>query len=107
MKLKPLIIPLTRNDLFSKLELNSINELLINYGLDNIDRENIEISLNELAIKHDCEINKLDIDKENNMITITLSNKYNLQLFKNKLYKLNSTYKGRLDDNNKHIERKS
>lgn len=89
-------------------KLNNINKLVINYGLDNINENNIENKLEELLILNDEKINKTNIKIEKNKIKINLE-KNERSIFGNviglKSYTIKSKYIGKLINNKKVIKK--
>ena len=89
-------------------ELDSINYILVDYGLDNIEINNLEDKLREILDKNDKSIDivKINIDKESLEVEVILRDKVDLLIFKdNKLFRVKSDYIGRVVDNKKIIER--
>ena len=89
-------------------ELDSINYILVDYGLDNIELNNLEDKLKEILDKNDKSIDivKINIDKESLEVEVILRDKVDLLILKdNKLFRVKSDYVGRVVDNKKIIER--
>lgn len=89
-------------------ELDSINYILVDYGLDNIELNNLEDKLKEILDKNDKSIDivKINIDKESLEIEVILRDEVDLLILKdNKLFRVKSDYVGRVVDNKKIIER--
>ena len=89
-------------------ELDSINYILVDYGLDNVDLDNLEDKLKEILGKNDKSIDivKINIDKESLEVEVILRDKVDLLILKdNKLFRVKSDYIGRVVDNKKIIER--
>lgn len=89
-------------------ELDSINYILVDYGLDNIELNNLEDKLKEILDKNDKSIDivKINIDKEFLEIEVILRDEVDLLILKdNKLFRVKSDYVGRVVDNKKIIER--
>ena len=88
-------------------ELDSINYILVDYGLDNIEINNLEDKLREILDKNDKSIDivKINIDKESLEVEVILRDKVDLLILKdNKLFRVKSDYIGRVVDNKKIIE---
>lgn len=89
-------------------KLNNLNIIVLNYGLDNINDEDLKNKLNDLILKNDKNINKININIniENNSININISKEVN-STFGNiigiRKYKINSKYNGILKENKKVI----
>lgn len=89
-------------------ELDSINYVLVDYGLDNIELNNLEDKLKEILDKNDKSIAivKINIDKESLEVEVILRDEVDLLILKdNKLFRVKSDYVGRVVDNKKIIER--
>lgn len=89
-------------------ELDSINYILVDYGLDNIELNNLEDKLKEILDKNDKSIDivKINIDKESLEVEVILRDEVDLLVLKdNKLFRVKSDYVGRVVDNKKIIER--
>lgn len=89
-------------------ELDSINYILVDYGLDNIEINNLEDKLREILDKNDKSIDivKINIDKESLEVEVILRDEVDLLILKdNKLFRVKSDYVGRVVDNKKIIER--
>lgn len=89
-------------------ELDSINYILVDYGLDNIELNNLEDKLREILDKNDKNIDiiKINIDKESLEVEVILRDEVDLLILKdNKLFRVKSDYMGRVVDNKKIIER--
>lgn len=89
-----------------KNKVDSINKLVLNYGLDNIKDDNLEQKLENLVILNDDElkISKLNVSQN----TVTLNIEKNMrstfgQLIGIKTYKVVSKYEGRFRNNRKEI----
>lgn len=89
-------------------ELDSINYILVDYGLDNIELNNLEDKLKEILDKNDKSIDivKINIDKESLEVEVILRDEVDLLILKdNKLFRVKSDYVGRVVDDKKIIER--
>ena len=76
-------------------ELDSINYILVDYGLDNIELNNLEDKLKEILDKNES----LEVE-------VILRDEVDLLILKdNKLFRVKSDYVGRVVDNKKIIER--
>lgn len=89
-------------------ELDSVNYILVDYGLDNIEINNLEDKLKEILDKNDKSIDivKINIDKESLEVEVILRDEVDLLILKdNKLFRVKSDYVGSVVDNKKIIER--
>ena len=92
------------NMFITKQELNNINKIVLNYGLDIIEEENIDSKLEELINKN-ISVNEHTIRIDNGIIEV--ENKKNIQgiVTKKKIYEVKSTYKGYIEEDKKVISR--
>ena len=90
-----------------KNELNSINYLAIDYGLDNLTSSDVTDKIDELIRKNNEDIDNIIVDVSDDKINITLSKRYigNKTLFKNSdLLMIRSRYVGYIEDGKKVIK---
>ena len=91
------------NLMYYKKDIDNINKLVLDYGLSNIDNENIIDEMKNLALLNNKKI-KIDITKNDNEFIVN-SNYYVEGIFTNimnvKGYNAESSYKGYIKDNNK------
>ena len=92
------------NMTLTKNELDSINYLAIEYGLDHLEDEDINDKINKLIIKNkkDIIINKIEITENN--INIVLEDKIKT-ITKINILKIKSSYTGYIEDDKKIIEK--
>ena len=92
------------NMFITKQELNNINKIVLNYGLDIIEEENIDSKLEELINKN-ISVNEHTIRIDNEIIEG--KKKKNIQgiVTKKKIYEVKSTYKGYIEEDKKVISR--
>jgi len=93
-----------------KQELDNINKIVLDYGLDNLDDDNINNELIYLIELNNDEIDEIDIDIENNKIYIKLSENIDgifSQFVDIAIFNVNSSYMGYKDNNEKRIEKVS
>ena len=87
-------------------KLDSINSIAIDYGLDNINDENIKDKLEELIKTNDNKIEQINIKLETNKLSIELT-KYKDSIFGKIIgkenYKIVSKYKGNIKEDKKII----
>ena len=89
-----------------KHELDNINAIALDYGIDKINDENIDINIKELIEKNKNDIDKIDIKILDDKMYITLEDSLSKKtsLFKN-VFIVKSSYVGYMDNNKKIIER--
>lgn len=93
------------NAIISKQELDNINYLTIDYGLDNIDKSNIESKLVDM-ININNKLNEINVSVEGNKIKITTKKNITGILAKGfKIFSIESNYEGYIENGKKIIER--
>ena len=92
------------NMVITKQELNNINKMVLNYGLDIIEEENIDSKLEELINKN-ISVNEHTIKIENGTIEIDLKKNIQGIVTKKKIYEVKSVYKGYIKEDEKVISR--
>lgn len=91
--------------ILNKTELDNINKLVLDYGLDKID-DNPEEMINELIVKNDKNIEIKRIDISEGKIYLETYKKAEFILFKDSdIIKVKSAYVGYIKDDKKIIER--
>ena len=92
------------NMVLLKIELNNINYLVIDYGLDKINDSDIDNKLKEMINKNKSDIDNIEINIANDKINITLEDKLNnsVSLIKN-VVKIKSSYVGSIENGKKKI----
>ena len=100
-----------------KQELNNINEIVLDYGIDyltdNIDNSensisNIENKLIEIIKLNKNDIDNIDVRIENNKIYVNLNEKIDgviSSIIGISIFDINSSYVGYMDNDKKRIER--
>ena len=92
------------NMFITKQELNNINKIVLNYGLDIIEEENIDIKLEELINKNILN-NEHTIRIDNGIIEVEIKKNIQGIITKKKIYEVKSTYKGYIEEDKKIISR--
>lgn len=92
------------NMFITKQELNNINKIVLNYGLDIIEEENIDSKLEELINKNVLN-NEHTIRIDNGIIEIEIKKNIQGIVTKKKIYEVKSTYKGYIEEDKKVINR--
>ncbi len=90
-----------------KNQLDGINYIVMDYGIDKIEDSDVKEQLEELIKKNKDDIDNIIIDINDNKLYITLSSRYsnNITLFKkNNLLRVRSSYVGYLDGDKKIIK---
>ena len=91
-----------------KQELDNINNIVLDYGMDNLDKVNIEDELIDLVKLNNNEIDEIDIYVEDTKIYSNISEDVEgifLQFVDISIFNVKSSYVGYIDDNEKRIER--
>lgn len=92
------------NMFITKQELNNINKIVLNYGLDIIEEENIDSKLEELINKN-ISVNEHTIRIDNGIIEIEIKKNIQGIVTKKKIYEVKSVYKGYIKEDEKVISR--
>ena len=92
------------NMFITKQELNNINKIVLNYGLDIIEEENIENKLEDMINKN-ISTNEHTIKIDDGTIEIDLKKEIKGIITKKKIYEVKSTYKGYIEEDKKVINR--
>ena len=91
-----------------KKELNNINDIVIEYGLNNLDKENLEEELIELIKLNKNDIDNIEVNIDNKKIYIMMEEKIN-GVFTNfvdiPIFNIKSSYVGYINDGKNRIER--
>ena len=89
-------------------ELDNISYLALDYGIDNIDKTDVESMIKEIIIKNKDDIDNIDITTNDDKIYVNLEDGINsdISIFsRSKLFKIKSSYVGYISDGKKIIER--
>lgn len=87
-------------------KINNINKFVINYGLDNLNDNSIDIKIKDLIKKNDKNITIDKIKFNKNQINLNITKNINStfgRVIGIKKYKIVSNYKGILKENKKEI----
>lgn len=91
-----------------KKELNNINDIAMNYGLDNLDKENLEDELVELIKLNKNDIDNIEVNINDEKINILMEEKID-GIFTNfieiPIFNISLSYVGYIDDGVNRIER--
>lgn len=96
------------NLMVEKQKLNNINYIMIDYGLSNLTKEDLEEYIYNYLKLNDEKIDKIKVSKTDNDITINLGKKESSMLghiLNLKEVEIISSYKGSIVDEKKVIER--
>jgi hypothetical protein len=89
-------------------KLDSINKMVIKYGLENIDNDNVKEEMIDLIYKNDSSIDEYELIIKDNKITLEIKKSID-SVFGNiigiKVYYLSSKYQGYRTDNKIVIEK--
>lgn len=90
----------------TKSNLDNINYLAVNYGLNNLTDSEIKTKLEKLIYKNNNKIDIVSIDISDDNIKVVITCKFNLYLFKKtNILTIKSSYIGRIVNSKKIIER--
>ena len=92
------------NMVITKQELNNINKMVLNYGLDIIEEENIENKLEDMINKN-ISTNEHTMKIDDGTIEIDLKKEIKGIITKKKIYEVKSVYKGYIKEDEKVISR--
>ena len=92
------------NMVITKQELNNINKMVLNYGLDIIEEENIENKLEDMINKN-ISTNEHTIKIDDGTIELDLKKEIKGIITKKKIYEVKSVYKGYIKEDEKVISR--
>lgn len=93
-----------------KQELNNINKIVLDYGLDNLEQDELEEELTELVKLNNNEIDKIDIRFDDDKIYLNIGCDMDLMftsIADVSLLEVTSSYVGYIQDGNKRIEKVS
>ena len=91
-----------------KNELRNISYIVLDYGLDNIDDENVIQDMKALVLKNKSDIDSVLVEKTNDeKLYVTFGDSVNTRLSFSNIFKIKVTYVGYLESDKKIIERDS
>ena len=93
-----------------KQELNNINKIVLDYGLDNLEQDNLEQEMTELVKLNNNEIDKIDIYIKDDKLYLNIGCDMDLMFISIadiSLFEITSSYVGYIQDDNKRIEKVS
>ena len=91
-----------------KNELNNINDIVMDYGLSNLDKDNLENELIKLINLNKDDIDNINVTIEDDKIYITLDEKINgifTSFIDIPIFDIKLSYVGYIDNNINRIER--
>ena len=92
----------------SKQDLNNINYMMVDYGLSNLGKENLEEEIRKYIVLNDSEIDNMDIRVVDNEVYINMKKTEKsliAHIFNIKDFEIVSEYKGTIINDKKSIER--
>jgi len=94
------------NAFVSKQELDNINNLAIDYGLEHITEDNLETKLIEMINTNNDTLKEISVLVEDNKIKVTIKKNINGILAKGfEILEIESKYEGYIENGKKIIER--
>lgn len=88
-----------------KNELDNINYLVLDYGIDKKDTENVTEKIHDLIIKNKSNIDNINIDIKDDKLYITLEDSIDTKISFGNIFNVKSSYVGYMDGDKKIIER--
>ena len=88
-----------------KNELDNINYMAMEYGLDKLDEDNVVDIVNDLIDKNNDDLDKVDVHFEDDKLYIDIEEKMDTRIGNMKIFKVESSYVGYMDEDKKIIER--
>lgn len=91
-----------------KMELDNISEIVLEYGIDKIEEENVYEEMINLVKLNNADIDKINIDIREDRIYLSLSDSGNFifkKIINSNRFDLKSYYVGYVIDGEKRIER--
>lgn len=96
------------NMVILKNELRNISYIVLDYGIDNIDSDNVIIDMNALVIKNKSDIDDVSIVKDaDGKLHIVLYDSVNTKISFSNIFKIKVAYVGYMNEDKKVIERDS
>lgn len=89
-----------------KQELDNINKIVLDYGLDNLDEVTLDDKLIKIVKLNNSEIDKIDVNIDNNIIYIYLNESIDgifSQFIDISIFNVKSSYKGYYENGEKRI----
>lgn len=94
------------NVMVNKQELDNVNYLIIEYGLDHINEGNIESKLIDMIVLNDVKLNEINVDVSSGKVKVVTRKDINGILAKGfKIFNVKSEYIGYIENGKKIIER--
>ena len=94
------------NVIVNKQELDNINYLTIEYGLDHIDEDDIETKLINMVNSNDNKVEQVSVVVRDDKININIMKKVSgIFIEKIKIFNIYSNYEGYIENDKKIIER--
>ena len=92
------------NMVLLKNELNDINYLVVDYGIDVMTLDDKEEKVRELINKNKNDIDNIEITFEDDKLYVTLEDSVNMTAINNiKIFKIKSSYVGYIDNGEKMV----
>lgn len=94
------------NVIMNKQELDNVNYLTIEYGLDHLEETDLENKLANMIVANNLKLNEINVNVENNRINIVLKKTVKGIIAKKfKIFDIESKYVGYIEDEKEMIER--
>ena len=96
------------NMVLLKNELRDISYIVLDYGIDNIDEDDVIIDMNALVLKNKSDIDDVSIVKDDEgKLHVKLYDSVNTKISFSNIFKIKVSYVGYMDEDKKVIERDS
>ena len=94
------------NVIMNKQELDNVNYLTIEYGLEHLEELDLENKLANMIVANNLKLNEISVNVENNRINVVLKKTVNGIIAKKfKIFDIESRYVGYIENEEKKIER--
>ena len=93
------------NMVLLKSKLTNISYIVLDYGISNIDNDDVTLNMRELALKNESGLDDIDILKDDNKLSVTLYDSVNTKISFSNVFKIKVSYVGYMEDERKVIER--
>ena len=96
------------NMVLLKNELRDISYIVLDYGIDNIDEDDVIIDMNALVLKNKSDIDDVSIVKDDEgKLHVKLYDSVDTKISFSNIFKIKVSYVGYMDEDKKVIERDS
>ena len=93
------------NMVLLKSKLTNISYIVLDYGISNIDNDDVTLNMRELALKNESGLDDIMINKDDNKLYVTLYDSVNTKISFSNIFKIKVSYVGYMEEERKVIER--